>query len=74
MAKQLVIASESEDASQALQRMVAHGVRRIPVVDDKQCVTGIVTLDDLLRVHAEQAASLAQIVGKGQTREQRARR
>jgi CBS domain-containing protein len=74
MSKQLVIASESEDAFQALQRMVAHGVRRIPVVDDEQCVQGIVTLDDMLRVHAEAANSLVQIVSKEQTREQRARR
>ena len=74
MSKRLVIASESEEASQALQRMVAHGVRRIPVVDDEQCVQGIVTLDDMLRVHAEEANSLAQIVSKEQTREQRARR
>ena len=74
MSKQLVIASGSEDASQALQRMVAHGVRRIPVVDDEQCVLGIVTLDDMLRVHAEQANSIAHIVSKEQSREQRARR
>ena len=74
MSKQLVIASGSEDASHALQRMVAHGVRRIPVVDDKQCVLGIVTLDDMLRVHAEQANSLAHIVNKEQSREQRSRR
>ena len=74
MSKQLVIASESEDVSQALQRMVTHGVRRIPVVDDEQCVLGIVTLDDMLRVHAEQATSLAHIVSKEQMREQRARR
>lgn len=74
MSKQLVIASGSEDASQALQRMVAHGVRRIPIVDDAQCVLGIVTLDDMLRMHAEQAASLAHIVSKEQSHEQRARR
>ena len=74
MSKQLVIASASEDVSQALQRMVTHGVRRIPVVDDEECVLGIVTLDDMLRVHAEQATSLAHIVSKEQTREQRARR
>ena len=74
MSKQLVVASESEDVSQALQRMVAHGVRRIPVVDDEECVLGIVTLDDMLRVHAEQASSLAHIVSKEQMREQRGRR
>lgn len=74
MSKQLVIASGSEDVSQALQRMVAHGVRRIPVVDDGQFVLGIVTLDDILRVQAEQASSIAHIVSKQQAREQRMRR
>jgi CBS domain-containing protein len=74
MSKQLVIASGSEDASQALQRMVSHGVRRIPVVDDEQYVMGIVTLDDMLRVHAEQAAGLAHVVSTEQSREHRSRR
>lgn len=74
MSKQLVLASGSEDVSQALQRMAAHGVRRLPLVDDEQCVLGIVTLDDMLRVHAEQANSIAHIVSKEQSREQRARR
>jgi CBS domain-containing protein len=74
MSKQLVIASGSEDAWQALQRMVSHGVRRIPVVDDEHCVLGIVTLDDILRIHAEAANSLVQVVSKEQTREQRTRR
>lgn len=74
MSTQLVIASDSEDYAEALQRMATHGVRRIPVVDDKRCVLGIVTLDDMLRVHAAQANRLLDIVGKEQVREQRTRR
>jgi CBS domain-containing protein len=74
MSTQLVVASESEDYAQALQRMATHGVRRVPVVDDKRCVVGIVTLDDMLRVHAAQANRLLDIVGKEQVREQRTRR
>jgi CBS domain-containing protein len=74
MSKQIVIASESEDSAQALQRMAAHGVRRIPVVDDQQRVIGIVTLDDLLREHTEQASRLLEVVTKQQTREKRTRR
>lgn len=74
MSTQLVVASESEDYAEALQRMATHGVRRVPVVDDKRCVVGIVTLDDLLRVHAAQANRLLDIVGKEQVREQRTRR
>lgn len=74
MATQLVIAGDSEDSTQALQRMAAHGVRRIPVVDDQRCVVGIITLDDLLREQAEQATRLLEVVTKQQARERRARR
>ena len=74
MSTQLVVASESEDYAEALQRMATHGVRRVPVVDDQRCVLGIVTLDDMLRVHAAQANRLLDIVGKEQVREQRTRR
>lgn len=74
MSKPVVIASESEDAAQALQRMAAHGVRRVPVVDDQRRVIGIVTLDDLLREHTEQANRLLEAVTKQQTREKRTRR
>ena len=74
MSTQLVLASDSEDHAEALQRMATHGVRRVPVVDDKRCVLGIVTLDDMLRVHAAQANRLLDIVGKEQVREQRTRR
>jgi CBS domain-containing protein len=74
MATQLVVAGESEDSTQALQRMAAHGVRRIPVVDDQRCVVGIITLDDLLREQAEQATRLLEVVTKQQARERRVRR
>ena len=74
MSTQLVVASDSEDYAEALQRMATHGVRRVPVVDDKRCMVGIVTLDDMLRVHAAQANRLLDIVGKEQVREQRTRR
>jgi CBS domain-containing protein len=74
MSTQLVVASASEDYAEALQRMATHGVRRVPVIDEERCVVGIVTLDDMLRVHAAQANRLLDIVGKEQVREQRTRR
>lgn len=74
MSHQLVVASDCEDIDEALQRMAAHGVRRIPVVDEARCVLGIVTLDDVLRQHAEQAAQLSHVLTKEQVQEQRARR
>lgn len=74
MPARLVIASGAEDVAEAVERMRLHGVRRLPVVDHDGSLLGIVTLDDILTLHAEQAATLAAIVAKEQTREQRSRR
>jgi len=74
MSTRLVIASAAEDVGKAIERMQHHGVRRLPVVDNAGRLIGIVTLDDMLRLHAAQAVALADIVAKGQGREYRARR
>jgi CBS domain-containing protein len=74
MSRRLVVASQAEDLTQALDRMATHGVRRIPVIDDERCVLGIVALDDVLREHAKQANQLADVVTKQQTHEHRNRR
>lgn len=74
MSRQLVIASASEDAAAAVERMRLHGVRRLPVVDHAGSLIGIVTLDDLLVLHARRANELAEIVSREQNHEHRARR
>lgn len=70
----VVIANESEDTSQVIERMRTHGVRRIPVVDNRGAVVGIVTLNDLLHVVVSDARALLEITVKGQEREQHSRR
>jgi len=70
----VVVAQESEDSSQAIERMRVHGVRRLPIVDGHGFVTGIVTLDDLLRLLVADAEALLQIMERGQSRERRTRR
>lgn len=70
----VVIASTSEDITQAVERMKFHGVRRIPVVDEFFKLTGILCLDDLLKRLAADAATLAEVVTREQDREHRARR
>ena len=74
MQRPVVIASESEETAQAIERMRTHGVRRVPVVDARGAVVGIVTLDDLLRHLADEARALLDIVDIGRKREERARR
>jgi CBS domain-containing protein len=42
----VVTAAPGMDIEEAAQLMVAHGIRRLPIIDDGR-LTGIVTLDDL---------------------------
>ena len=70
----LVIARTSEEADTALERMRTHGVRRVPVLDDTEQLVGVLSLDDLLKRLAADAAVLADIVTREQDREHRLRR
>jgi CBS domain-containing protein len=74
MHKPTVIASEAEDVSVALERMKAHGVRRMPVMGERRRLAGILALDDLLRRLAADASALAEIVAREQGNEHRGRR
>jgi CBS domain-containing protein len=70
----VVMALESEDSAQAIERMRNHGVRRLPIVNGRGLLVGIVTLDDLLRLLIADADALLQIPDRGQARERRVRR
>lgn len=70
----VVIAHESEDTSQVIERMRTHGVRRVPVVGHQGRTVGIVTLDDLLRLLVADASALLGIMNTAQSHEQRSRR
>ena len=70
----VVIAEEGEDSTHVLERMRTHGVRRIPVVGAGGKLVGIVTVDDMLKRLAADAALLTQIVSQEQSHEARSRR
>jgi CBS domain-containing protein len=70
----IVIAQEHEDASEALERMRTHAVRRLPIVGSEGKLVGIITLDDLLQLVAADINALVEIVSREQGREHRLRR
>jgi len=47
--------SAADDVQQALQTMVAQNVRRLPVVDARGKILGILSIDDLIRCSKESA-------------------
>jgi CBS domain-containing protein len=70
----LVIGHETEDVSEALERMRAHGVRRLPIVAADGRLAGIVTLDDILKLISTDISVLVDVVAREQGREHRDRR
>jgi CBS domain-containing protein len=70
----IVIAHEHEDASEALERMRTHAVRRLPIVGSEGKLVGIITFDDVLQLVAADINALVEIVAREQGREHRLRR
>ena len=66
MSPELITAGEKEGIWDTLQRMRSQGIRRLPVVNYDGGLEGILTVDDLIELLADELALLAKIAGRGQ--------
>jgi CBS domain-containing protein len=69
MAEKLVTVKDGTGVYEAIQYMRGEGVRRLPVVDSKGGLVGILTLDDLLELLAEELLELSKLVKHEQKKE-----
>lgn len=69
MGPEVATVQESEGLFEALRYMRDKGVRRMPVVDRAGGLVGILTLDDLLSLLAEEMTELAKLVSHERQRE-----
>jgi CBS domain-containing protein len=69
MGPEVASVRESEGLFEALRYMRDKGVRRMPVVDRDGGLVGILTLDDLLSLLAEEMTELAKLVSHERQRE-----
>jgi len=69
MVDDLATVRDEQDVREALELMRHRGVRRLPVVNSGGYLLGIVALDDLSRLLAEDMAALAAITAREQSRE-----
>jgi len=74
MVTELATVKENAGLSETIEYMRAKGVRRVPVVDRGGGLVGILTLDDLLELLAEELLALAKLVRHEQKKEMMSRR
>jgi CBS domain-containing protein len=73
MTRQPLVANESDDLSDALQAMRFAGIRRIPVVDERGSLCGILALDDAVDIVTGLLCNIAGTIRNEQAQEWRAR-
>jgi len=69
MTPELALVKEDAGLYESIQYMRAIGVRRLPVVNNSGGLVGILTLDDLLELLAEEMSTLAKLVKHEQKKE-----
>lgn len=74
MPPKLAMVKDSMGIYESIQYMRAEGVRRLPVVDGKGALIGILALDDLLELLAEELLELSRLVRHEQKKEAVTRR
>jgi CBS domain-containing protein len=73
MSGDLLTVREDDSVIEALRLMRERGVRRVPVTQRDGTLVGIVTLDDLLEVVADQLRELVRAIASERSHEARAR-
>ena len=73
MSYELVTARTDDSIWETLRRMRGQGVRRMPVVNDQGGLEGILSLDDILELLADELSMLAKVPTCAQTREEQLR-
>ena len=74
MSSDLITVRENEGVFQTIQLMRAKGARRAPVVNSEGALVGIVSVDDLVELLAEELSQLAKLIAREQKLEAELRR
>jgi CBS domain-containing protein len=69
MTQELVTARERDGLAEVIHLMRTNGVRRLPIVDEAGVLQGILTLDDVLELLAEQVQEIAALFPRERRRE-----
>lgn len=71
MSYDLVCVQENDGIWETLVQMRSKGIRRVPVVNEKGGLEGILTMDDLIELLAEELDLLAKVISTSRARERK---
>ena len=74
MSLDLLSIGEDDGISESLKLMKTRGVRRVPVLDGKGELAGILAVDDLIGLLAEELADISQLIEGEQEKERNSRK
>jgi CBS domain-containing protein len=69
MSRDVATCGENTELAEVIRVMRSRGVRRLPVLDARGSLTGIVAIDDIYGMLSLQMQDLSQAVTRGQVRE-----
>jgi len=72
--RELISAHENQGIFETLRNMRTHGIRRMPVVDTAGSLIGIVAVDDIVQLLAEEMSEIGKIFSQEHAFETRTRR
>lgn len=64
MTETIIVAKQKDDVYEVLQNMEVNGIRRVPIVDDDNSVTGILSFDDLVGFFSDEFSRLADLLNR----------
>ena len=73
MGSELLIAGEGDDLNDTIKHMRDRGVRRVPVVNHRGGLAGILAIDDVIDLIAEQLTDVDKLIGREQKHERETR-
>ena len=74
ISREVVVVREDQGVFETIEHMRAHGVRRMPVVDQQGALVGILAIDDLIELLAEELSKLPKLVSREQAQEAETKR
>ncbi|HLH42552.1 MAG TPA: CBS domain-containing protein [Bryobacteraceae bacterium] len=69
MGQELIVAQGDQGIFETIRQMRTHGIRRMPVISGEGDLIGIVSVDDLIQLLAEEMNELSKLISHEQARE-----